>query len=57
MRVTIKTHRQGDSFVARIADGWWVGRGKTEKEACKRVIQQLEKEVAWHDHKRGQLAQ
>jgi len=57
MRVTIKIHRQGDSFVARIADGWWVGRGKTEKEACKRVIQQLEKEVAWHDHKRGQLAQ
>lgn len=52
MRVTITIHKQGDSFVARIADGWWVGRGKTAKEAQKRVIQQLEKEVAWHENKK-----
>tara|TARA_R100001530_G_scaffold109721_1_gene77084 strand:- start:308 stop:481 length:174 start_codon:yes stop_codon:yes gene_type:complete len=57
MRVTIKVHREvtpwgGGVFVARANNGWWVGRGKTAKEAQKRVIQQLEKEVAWHENKK-----
>ncbi len=52
MTITVQTTKQGASYVATIAGGWWVAYGKTAKEAQKRVIQQLEKEVAWHENKK-----
>ena len=47
--MTVQTTKQGASYVATIAGGWWVAYGKTAKEAQKRVLKRWEQEIARHD--------
>jgi len=44
MNATITYHDYGDHWEAWIHGGWWIGRGKTQKEAHKSVIARFNSE-------------
>ncbi len=44
-QLTVTVFGYGDYFQAEIAGGWWMARGKTKKEAAKKVVKLYEGEL------------